>query len=75
MSEPIISIRNVTKEFGGGVKAVDNVSIDIEQNEFFALLGNAMATISVFRPASSCGPARTPIPSPFQRRRLTPLRE
>ena len=39
MSEPIISIRNVTKEFAGGVKAVDDVSIDIEQNEFFALLG------------------------------------
>jgi spermidine/putrescine ABC transporter ATP-binding subunit len=39
MSEPIVSIRNVTKSFGGGVTAVDNVSIDIEQNEFFALLG------------------------------------
>ncbi|MBG1232068.1 ABC transporter ATP-binding protein [Aestuariivirga litoralis] len=39
MTEPIISIRNVTKEFAGGVKAVDNVSIDIQQNEFFALLG------------------------------------
>ncbi len=39
MTEPIISIRNVTKEFAGGVRAVDNVSIDIQQNEFFALLG------------------------------------
>ncbi len=39
MTEPIISIRNITKEFAGGVKAVDNVSIDIAQNEFFALLG------------------------------------
>ena len=39
MSETIISIRNVTKEFAGGVKAVDNVSIDVAQNEFFALLG------------------------------------
>jgi spermidine/putrescine ABC transporter ATP-binding subunit len=39
MTEPIISIRNVSKRFAGGVTAVDNVSIDIEQNEFFALLG------------------------------------
>jgi spermidine/putrescine ABC transporter ATP-binding subunit len=39
MSEPIVSIRNVTKKFPGGVIAVDNVSIDIAQNEFFALLG------------------------------------
>ena len=39
MSEPIVSIRNVSKRFSGGVMAVDNVSIDIAQNEFFALLG------------------------------------
>ena len=39
MREAIISIRNVTKEFAGGVKAVDNISIDVAQNEFFALLG------------------------------------
>ncbi|MBL8905210.1 MAG: ABC transporter ATP-binding protein [Rhizobiales bacterium] len=39
MSETIVSIRNVTKSFPGGVKAVDNVSFDIAQNEFFALLG------------------------------------
>ncbi len=38
MSEPIISIRNVNKEFPG-VMAVDNASFDIEANEFFALLG------------------------------------
>ena len=37
-SRPIISIRNVTKKFGR-VTAVDNVSIDIVQGEFFALLG------------------------------------
>ncbi|MDH3228173.1 MAG: ABC transporter ATP-binding protein [Alphaproteobacteria bacterium] len=35
---PIISIRNVTKRFGT-VTAVDDVSIDIKQGEFFALLG------------------------------------
>ena len=39
MTEPIVSIRNVTKRFAGNVIAVDNVSIDIAQNEFFALLG------------------------------------
>ncbi|MGI9481216.1 MAG: ABC transporter ATP-binding protein [Hyphomicrobiales bacterium] len=38
MSEPIISIRNVVKKYPG-VVAVDNVSFDIEANEFFALLG------------------------------------
>ena len=39
MTETIVSIRNVSKKFPGGVTAVDNVSIDIAQNEFFALLG------------------------------------
>jgi spermidine/putrescine ABC transporter ATP-binding subunit len=39
MSEPIVTIRNVSKKFPGGVVAVDNVNIDIAQNEFFALLG------------------------------------
>ncbi len=35
---PIISIQGVTKRFGA-VVAVDNVSLDIRPNEFFALLG------------------------------------
>jgi spermidine/putrescine ABC transporter ATP-binding subunit len=39
MAEAIVSLHNVTKTFPGGVKAVDNVSFDIAQNEFFALLG------------------------------------
>jgi spermidine/putrescine ABC transporter ATP-binding subunit len=39
MSEPIVSVRNVSRRYPGGVTAVDNVSIDIAQNEFFALLG------------------------------------
>ncbi len=38
MSEPIISLRNVTKTFGA-VTAVNDVSFDIQANEFFALLG------------------------------------
>ena len=36
---PIIRIRNVTKRFAGSVVAVDDVSLDIVDNEFFALLG------------------------------------
>jgi spermidine/putrescine ABC transporter ATP-binding subunit len=39
MSNPIVSIRNVSRRYPGGVTAVDNVSVDIAQNEFFALLG------------------------------------
>jgi spermidine/putrescine ABC transporter ATP-binding subunit len=39
MTEPIVSVRNVFRRYPGGVTAVDNVSIDIAQNEFFALLG------------------------------------
>ena len=36
--KPIISFRNIVKKFGSMV-AVDNVSLDIEPGEFFALLG------------------------------------
>ena len=39
MTEPIVSIKNVSRRYPGGVIAVDNVSLDIAQNEFFALLG------------------------------------
>ncbi len=38
-SKSIISIRNATKRFGSAVTAVDNVSLEIEEGEFFALLG------------------------------------
>ncbi len=38
MGQPIIEVRNVTMAYGR-LKAVDNVSFDIEANEFFALLG------------------------------------
>ncbi len=37
-SKPIIRIEGVCKNFGG-VQAVDNVSLDIMQGEFFALVG------------------------------------
>ncbi|MEY3702807.1 MAG: hypothetical protein RLZZ561_427 [Pseudomonadota bacterium] len=36
--QPVISIRNITKRFGNMV-AVDNVSLDILEGEFFVLLG------------------------------------
>jgi len=37
--KPIISIRNVSKRFGGSVVAVDNANVEIGEGEFFALLG------------------------------------
>jgi spermidine/putrescine ABC transporter ATP-binding subunit len=37
-AKPIISFRNITKRWGSTM-AVDNVSLDIEPGEFFALLG------------------------------------
>ena len=39
MADPIVSVRNVSRRYPGGVTAVDNVSVDIMPNEFFALLG------------------------------------
>ena len=38
MSQPIITFENVTKRFGKMV-AVDNVSLSVEEGEFFSLLG------------------------------------
>ncbi|NOT42531.1 MAG: ABC transporter ATP-binding protein [Alphaproteobacteria bacterium] len=39
MADNIIRIENVTKQFAGGVKAVDNANFNIERGEFFSLLG------------------------------------
>lgn len=39
MADHIIRIENVTKQFAGGVKAVDGADFDIERGEFFSLLG------------------------------------
>jgi spermidine/putrescine ABC transporter ATP-binding subunit len=36
---PIISVRDVSRRFPGGVLALDDVSLDIVEGEFFALLG------------------------------------
>lgn len=38
-SAPIIEIENLSKIFGSDVRAVDNVSLQVERGEFFALLG------------------------------------
>ena len=35
----ILKIKNLTKEYKGGIKALDNVSFDIKKGEIFALLG------------------------------------
>ncbi|MEO1219920.1 MAG: ABC transporter ATP-binding protein [Pseudomonadota bacterium] len=39
MSEPILSIRGLSKVYTGGVKALGNVDLDIRAGEIFALLG------------------------------------
>ena len=35
----VISVTNLSKVYGSGFKALDNVSLDIKQGEIFALLG------------------------------------
>src|SRR3954466_4456205 len=39
MSDPILSIRGLHKEYGTGVKALKSVDLDIRRGEIFALLG------------------------------------
>ena len=39
MSEPILSIRGLHKEYGTGVQALKSVDLDIRHGEIFALLG------------------------------------
>ncbi|MBV7259890.1 ABC transporter ATP-binding protein [Erythrobacter crassostreae] len=39
MSEPILSISGLSKTYKGGVKALDDVQLDIRKGEIFALLG------------------------------------
>ena len=39
MTEPILSIRGLTKVYSGGTKALDGVDLDIRKGEIFALLG------------------------------------
>ncbi len=42
MTEPLLSVRNITKRFGGLV-AVNNVSFEIRRGEVFGLLGDNAA--------------------------------
>ena len=39
MSDPILSIKGLSKVYAGGTKALDNVDLDIRRGEIFALLG------------------------------------
>lgn len=39
MDEPILDIRGLSKIYAGGVKALDNVDLQIRKGEIFALLG------------------------------------
>ncbi|MBO6609156.1 ABC transporter ATP-binding protein [Altererythrobacter sp.] len=39
MSEPILELRDLTKVYPGGLKALDSVDLDIRKGEIFALLG------------------------------------
>ena len=39
MTDPILSIKGLSKVYAGGTKALDNVDLDIRKGEIFALLG------------------------------------
>ncbi|QIG53043.1 ABC transporter ATP-binding protein [Altererythrobacter sp. BO-6] len=39
MSEPILELRGLSKTYPGGLKALDNVDLEIRKGEIFALLG------------------------------------
>src|ERR1700750_980294 len=39
MSDPVLSIRRLRKEYGTGVHALKSVDLDIRKGEIFALLG------------------------------------
>ena len=39
MTDPILSIENLSKTYSGGVKALDSVDLEIRRGEIFALLG------------------------------------
>jgi len=39
MSDPVLSIRGLRKEYGTGVQALKSVDLDINRGEIFALLG------------------------------------
>ena len=37
----MLSIKNLSKVYSGGKKAVDNISLDIEAGEFIAFIGTS----------------------------------
>ena len=39
MSEYILEMRDIVKEFGGGVRALDNVNLKVKKGEIHALVG------------------------------------
>ena len=39
MSDPILSIRGLTKQYEAGVQALQSIDLDIRRGEIFALLG------------------------------------
>ena len=39
MSEPILELRGLSKTYPGGLKALDNIDLEIRKGEIFALLG------------------------------------
>lgn len=41
MTEPLLSLRNVDKQFGAGVKALDDVSLDVFPGEIVGLVGES----------------------------------
>lgn len=49
MQMPVVTLQNITKTYGN-VKAVDNVSLDVEQGEIFGLIGpDGAGKTSIFR--------------------------
>ena len=39
MPPPIISVANLSKTYGSGFKALNNINLEIKRGEIFALLG------------------------------------